>query len=172
MSSNPQRLCKDKPRSLNCWHFCFPFDKHNYCPSRREANRDDLCVTLESPCEICATFLEEQILNIRNRKHYDRKQTSDTSRDDELDLLGDEEMESFAGSQADLDGAADYLFASPPHPQPLRLEALSLKTPAKSVPPTPGTALKQKIESKLEKSLGSQINIQLQQQMGCSRILC
>ena len=50
--------------------------------------------------------------------------------------------------------------------QPLRFEALSLKTPAKSVPPTPGTALQQKIESKLEKSLGSQINIQLQQQMG------
>ena len=34
------------------------------------------------------------------------------------------------------------------------------------VPSTPGTALQQKIESKLEKSLGSQFNIQLQQQMG------
>ena len=43
---------------------------------------------------------------------------------------------------------------------------MSLKTPAKTVPPTPGTALQQKIESKLEKSLGSQFNIQLQQQMG------
>ena len=75
-------------------------------------------------------------------------------------------MESFTGSQADLEGAADNLFASPPRPQPLRFESLSLKTPAKTVSPTPGTALQQKIESKLEKSLGSQFNIQLQQQMG------
>ena len=75
-------------------------------------------------------------------------------------------MESFSGLHADLEGAADNLFASPPHPQPLRFEALSLKTPAKTVPPTPGTALQQKIESKLEKSLGSQFNIQLQPQMG------
>ena len=42
---------------------------------------------------------------------------------------------------------------------------LSLKTP-QTVPPTPGTALQNKIESRLEKSLGSQFNIQLQQQMG------
>ena len=37
---------------------------------------------------------------------------------------------------------------------------------SKIFPPTPGTALQQKIESKLEKSLGSQFNVQLQQQMG------
>ena len=56
-------------------------------------------------------------------------------------------------------------FASPPRPQPLHFE-LSLKTPAKTVPPIPGIALQQKIESKLEKYLGSQFNIKLQQQMG------
>ena len=39
------------------------------------------------------------------------------------------------------------------------------KTP-QTVPPTPGTALQNKIESRLEKSLGNQFNIQLQQQMG------
>ena len=91
--------------------------------------------------------------------------------DDDLDLLGDEDMESFSGSHADLEGAAEQLFASP-RPQPLRFEALSLKTPAKTVPPSPGTALQQKIESNLEKSLGSQFNIQLQQQMVPSRLLC
>ena len=48
----------------------------------------------------------------------------------------------------------------------LPFESLSLKTPAKSVPPTPGTASQQKIESKLEKSLGNTFNIHLQQQMG------
>ena len=48
----------------------------------------------------------------------------------------------------------------------MRFESLSLKTPPKTVPPTPGTALQLKIESILEKSLGSQFNIQLQQQMG------
>ena len=70
-------------------------------------------------------------------------------------------MESFSGSHADLEGAADNLFASLPRPQPLRFEALSLKTPAKTVPPCPDTASQQKIEYKLEKSLGSQFNIQL-----------
>ena len=86
--------------------------------------------------------------------------------------MGDEDVESFSGSHADLEGAADTLFASPPHPQPLRFEALSLITPAKTVPPTPGTALQQKIESKLEESLDTQFNIQLQQQMEVYRLLC
>ena len=57
------------------------------------------------------------------------------------------------------------LFSSPPCPQPLHFESLSLRTP-QTVPPTPGTALQNKIESKLEKSPGNQFNIQLQQQMG------
>ena len=73
-------------------------------------------------------------------------------------------MEAFSGSQADLEGAAENLFSSPPRPQPLPIESLSLRTP-QTVPPTPGTALQNKIESKLEKSLGNQFNIPLQQQM-------
>ena len=64
-------------------------------------------------------------------------------------------MDSFTGSNADLEGAADNLFTSPPCAQPLPFSSLSIKTPAKTVPPTPGTALQQKIESNLEKSLGS-----------------
>ena len=60
-----------------------------------------------------------------------------TSKDD-LDLLGDD-GDAFSGSQADLEGAAKNLFSSPPRPQPLRFEFLSLKTP-QTVPPTPGTA--------------------------------
>ena len=86
-----------------------------------------------------------------------------TSKDD-LDLLGDD-VEAFSSSQADREGAADNLFSSPPRPQPLRFESLSLWT-TQTVPPTPGTALQNKIESKLEKSLGNQFSIQLQQQMG------
>ena len=66
-------------------------------------------------------------------------------------------------------GDAHNLFASPPHPQPLPFSSLSVKTPAKTVPPTPGTALLQKIESNLEKSLGNTLNIHLQQQMGSSQ---
>ena len=54
----------------------------------------------------------------------------------------------------------------PPRPQPLAFSFLSLKTPAKSVPPTPGTALQQKIQTNIEKSLGDSLNIHLQQQMG------
>ena len=43
---------------------------------------------------------------------------------------------------------------------------MSTETPAKTVPPTLGTALQQKIESNLEKSLGNTLNIHLQQQTG------
>ena len=65
----------------------------------------------------------------------------------------------------DLRQTLRVLLTIPPRPQPLRFESLSLKTPAKTIPPAPGTALQQKIESKLKKSLGSQFNIQVQQQM-------
>ena len=54
----------------------------------------------------------------------------------------------------------------PPRPQPLAFSSLSLKTPAKVVPPTPGTVLQNKIQRNLEKSLGDSLNIHLQQQMG------
>ena len=64
--------------------------------------------------------------------------TCNTSKDDDLDLLGDD-VEAISGSQANL-------FSSPPHPQPLRFESLSLRTP-QTVPPTPGTALQHRIES-------------------------
>ena len=46
-------------------------------------------------------------------------------------------------------------------PNPYGLKHCQLK-----LPPTPGTALQNRIESKLEKSLVAQFNIQLQQQMG------
>ena len=125
---------KDKSRSSKCRHFCLPFDSHNYCPACREANNgDDPCVTLEKLCEICLGFSEEQLLKIKNRRRYAQKQkATDTSKDDDLDLLGNEDVETFSGSHANLEGAADNLFASPPRPQPLRFEALSLKTPAKT----------------------------------------
>ena len=65
-----------------------------------------------------------------------------TSKEDDLDLLGDD-VEAFSGSQADLEGAAENLFSSPPRPQHIHFESLSLKTP-QTVPPTPGTALQNK----------------------------
>ena len=139
---------KDKPRASKCRHFCLAFDAHNYCPTCRESGKgDDPCVTFETPCEICASFTEKQLIKITHRKRYVKKQKKDTtsSKDDELDLLGDEDADSFTGSHADLESAADNLFTSPPHPQPLPFSSLSIKTPAKTVPPTPGTALQQKI---------------------------
>ena len=78
--------------------------------------------------------------------------------------MGDD-GDAFSGSQADLEGAAENLFSSSPRPQLQCFESLSLKTP-QTIPPTPGTALQNKIESKLEKSLGSTFNIQLKQEMG------
>ena len=80
--------------------------------------------------------------------------------------MGEGDGDSFTGSNADLESAADNLFTSPPCPQPLAFSFLSLKTPAKSVPPTPGTALQNKIQKNIEKSLGDSLNIHLQQQMG------
>ena len=78
------------------------------------------------------------MIKISHRKRYVKKPKSDLPKNDELDLLGYQEVESFLGSHADVESAADHLFTSAP---PLAFEALSLKTPAKSVPPTPGTAL-------------------------------
>ena len=117
------------------------------------------------PCDICASFTDEQMNKIQHRKHYIKKQKKDTtgSKDDELDLLGEGNRDSFTGSNADLESAAENLFTSPLHPQPLSFSSLSLKTPAKIVPPTPGTALQLKIEANLEKSLGNSLNIHLQQ---------
>ena len=156
---------KDKPRALKCHYVCHSFDTHNFCPTCREADKgDDPCVTFISPCNICASFTEEQMIKISHRKRYVKKPKSDLPKnDDELDLLGDQDVESFSGSHVDLESAADHLFTSPPPPQPLAFQALSLKTLSH---PTPGTALQQKIESKLEQSLGSLLDIQLEQKMG------
>ena len=143
---------KDKSRSSKCRHFCFAFDAHNYCPTCRESGKGhDPCVTFEAPCQICASFTEEQLIKISHRKCYVKKQKKDTasSKDDELNLLVDEDVDSFTGSHADLDSAAYNLFTSPPRRQPLPFSSLCIKTPAKPVPPTPGTALQQKIESNL-----------------------
>ena len=89
---------KDKPRSSKC-HFISVA-----CHACREANKgDDSCVTLENPCEICLGFSEEQLLKIKNRRRYVRKQkATDTFKDDDLDLLGDEDVETFVGSHAEL----------------------------------------------------------------------
>ena len=92
---------KDKLRSVKCRHFCFAFDSHNYYPTCRESGKgDDPCVTFHSPCEICAFFTEEQLIKITQRKRYVKKQKKDTtsSKGDELDLLGDEDVECFTGS--------------------------------------------------------------------------
>ena len=159
---------KDKPRAQKCRRFCFSFDLHNYCPTCREAGKgDDPCVTFETPCDICTSFTDEQLKKIQHRKRYLKKQKAEaSSKDDELDLLGEGDGDSFTGSNADLGSAADNLFTSPPHPQPLAFSSLSLKTPARYVPPTPGTALQNKIQKNIEKSLGDSLNIHLQQQMG------
>ena len=155
----------DKPWASKCHHFCHTFDSHNYCPTCREAGKgDDPCVTFMSPCDICASFTEEQQTKISNRKRYTKRDEKHDKNDEDAELLGDNSVESFGGSQAELEVAAERLFTSPPRPQPLAFEAL--KTPARTVPPMPGTALQQKLESRLEKSLGSRIDMQIDQKMG------
>ena len=59
--------------SSKCCHFCFPFDSHNYCPIYRESGKgDNPCVTNQSPCNICASFSEEQQIKIKHRRRYIR----------------------------------------------------------------------------------------------------
>ena len=120
-----------KPRSAKCPHFCFLFDTHNYCPTCMESGKgDDPCIINQSPCNICAIFSEEHQIKIKHRRRYVRKQKAsdpcNTSKEDHLDVLGDE-VEICSGSQADLEGAADNLFSSPPRPQPLRFESLKTR---------------------------------------------
>ena len=156
---------KDKPRTWKCHHFCHSFDVHNYCPTCREAGKgDDPCVTLLSPCNICASFTEEQQTKITHRKRYTKKgdkksEKSDKNDDIDAELLGDNSIDSFGGSHAELEVAAERLFTSPPRPQPLTFEALPTRTPARTVPPIPGTTLQLKVQSNLEKSLGSRFDI-------------
>ena len=64
---------------------------------------------------MCTSFSDEQLKKIQNRKRYLKKQKAETSsKDDELDLLGEGDGDSFTGSNADLESAADNLFTSPP----------------------------------------------------------
>ena len=121
---------KDKPRAQKCRHFCFSFDNHNYCPTCREAGKgDDPCVTFEAPCHICTSLTDEQLQKIQNRKRYLKKQKAETSSKDELDLLGEGDGDSFTGSNADLESAADNLFKSQPRLIP-RLMLQKLVHPA------------------------------------------
>ena len=111
-------------------------------------------------------FTEEQLAKITHRKRYAKKSDKNKAEDIDSELLGDNSSESYGGSQAELEVAANRLFISPPRPQPLSFEALPLRTPARTVPPTPGTALQQKVQANLEKSLSSHLDIQMDQKMG------
>ena len=88
---------KDKPCASKCHHFCHPFDSHNYCPTCREVGKgdDDPCITFISPCEICASFTEEQQTKITHRKRYVKRDKKSDKNDEDAELLGDNSVESF-----------------------------------------------------------------------------
>ena len=113
----------------------------------------------------CFSFTEE-LAKITHGKRYSKKPDKNKAEDIDSELLGDNSSESYGGSQAELEVAANRLFTSPPCPQPLSFEALALRTPARTIPPTPGTALQQKVQANLEKSLSSRLDIQMDQKMG------
>ena len=114
---------KDKPRAQKCCHFCFSFDLHNYCPTCREAGKgDDPCVTFETPCDISASFTDDQMKKIQHRKHYLKKQKADTNtKDDELDLLGEGDGDSFTRVLLTI-----FLPPPPPPPPPVLSPFLSV----------------------------------------------
>ena len=79
---------KDKPRAQKCRHFGFSFDLHNYCPTCRESGTgDDLCVTFEAPCDICASFTDDQMKKIQHRKRYIKRQKADASNAKMMNLI-------------------------------------------------------------------------------------
>ena len=105
---------KDQSRAAKCNHFCHPFDVHNCCPTCREAGKgDDPCVTLLSSCDIGSAFTEEQLTKITHRKCYTKRADKKSDKDMDSELLGDNSIESFGGSQAELEVAEDRLFISP-----------------------------------------------------------
>ena len=88
---------------------------------RESGKGDDPCVTFEAPSDICVSFTDEQMNKIQHRTRYIKKQKKNTtsSKDDELDLSGEGDGESFTGSNTDLESAADNLFtSSPPYTAP------------------------------------------------------
>ena len=92
---------------------------------------------------------------IQHRKRYIKRQKADASnaKDDELDLLGEGDGDSFTGSNADHESAADNLCTSPP--------------PVLSPYPSVLYCLKHQPKLSLSQhSLGNSLNIHLQQQMG------
>ena len=99
---------RDKPCAAKCDHFCHPFDSHNFCPTCREAGKGgDPCVTIVSSCTICSSFTDEQITKISHRRRYSKKSDKkEKAEDTGSELLGDNSIESFGGSQAELEMAA------------------------------------------------------------------
>ena len=158
---------KDKPRAQKCRHFCFSFDTHNHCPTCREAGKgDDPCVTFEAPCHICTSLSDEQLQKIQNRKRYLKKQKAETSSKDEQDLLDEGDGDSFNGSNADLESAADNLFTSPPPSSTSRLQFFITKDPSQGCSSHPRYCFTKQNSKKSRKSLGDSLNIHIQQQMG------
>ena len=155
---------KDKPRAQKCRHFCFSFDQQQLLPTCREAGKgDDPCVTFETPCDICASFTDEQMKKIQHRKRYLVLKI--------MNLI-------FWAKATGIPSLAQmltiFLPHPPPHPPPPPTPVLSLlpsvlylsrHQPSLFHPPQVRLYNK-KIQSNLEKSLGNSLNIHLQQQMG------
>ena len=110
---------KDKPRALKCHHFCFSFNLHNYCPTCREAGKDDdPCVTFETPCDICASFTDDQMKKIQHRKRYLKNKKRKLVLKIMNLIFWAMGIPTLAQMQsnADLERAAGKLFTSPPPP--------------------------------------------------------
>ena len=171
---------KDKPRAQKCRHFCFSFDLHNYCPTCREAGKgDDPCVTFETPCDICASFTDEQMKKIQHRNRY----LKNKRRKLVLKIMNSIFWAKATGipSLAQMQMSRVLLTIFLPHPPPppvLRhlpsVLYLSKHQPSLSHPPQiqlynkkfSFTTKKYSFTTNLEKSLGYSLNIHLQQQMG------
>ena len=69
---------------------------------------------LKPPAKFARLSLMNNCKKNQNRKRYLKKQKAETSSKDELDLLGEGDGDSFTGSNADLESAADNLFTSAP----------------------------------------------------------
>ena len=136
-------------------------------PAERQVRATIRVLLLSLPVLFALHLLKSKSPKISHRKCYAKKSDKkDKAEDLGSDLLGDNSFESFGGSHTELEVAADRIFTSPPRTQPLSFEALSIRNPARTVPPTPGTALQLKVQANLQKSLSSHIDLQMDQKMG------
>ena len=115
---------KDKPEYLSATISVIPLMYTTTALPAERWVREMIPVSLYCHLVISAPSLtEEQQTKITHRKRYIKSGHKKSDKNDDLDteILGDNSIDSFEGSHAELEVASECLFTSPSQPQPLLL---------------------------------------------------